>query len=275
MSRLPASWLMQLARRVCNLPLRFGRPERLRIYLSREGLALCLVKRWFRPVIRMKVILPCALPDANDAHNIATPLAVLSEWLQAHPLRYAIEWIIGIDHVRYLLLPWDKRLSSESFCHTLAAALFAQQFAGSDLPFSAYELRFAPLSFGQPRLAALIPSEVVTELITFAPRHRCRSRQITPALSVVLDSLHPEMKNATGMLALVEGQRLLRVAYDNGQVISLSVQPYSYDRKPAIPSGVTHLFPSRDMTLSKSKKLALALTPDDDPRFAYVLCGVF
>ncbi|MGA7817957.1 hypothetical protein [Caballeronia sp.] len=216
-----------------------------------------------------------AAPDTDDTHSIAAALTGLTEWLQAHPLRYVIEWVIGIDHVRYLLLPWDERLSSEAFCHTLAGALFAQQCAGSDMPFSMYELRFAPLSFGQPRLAALIPSEVVAELIAVARRHGCRSRQITPALGVVWDSLPARVKNDTGMLALVEGQRMLRVAYNGGQIISLSVQPYSNERKPAIPAGVTYLFPSRDMTLSTSGKLAPALAPDDDPRFAYALCGVF
>lgn len=275
MLRLPASRLMQLVHRVRDLHVRFGRPERLRIYLSRGGLAVCLVKGQFRPVVRMKAILPSAAPDADNTHSIAAALTGLTEWLQAHPLRYAIEWVIGIDHVRYLSLPWDERLSSESFCHTLTAALFAQQFAGSDMPFSAYELRFAPLSFGQPRLAALIPSEVVAELIAFALHHRCRSRQITPALSVVWDSLSARVKNDTGMLALVEGQRVLRVAYNNGQIISLSVQPYSNERKPTIPDGATYLFPSRDMIRSTSEKLALALAPDDDPRFAYALCGVF
>ncbi|MFL9903453.1 hypothetical protein PQR71_35875 [Paraburkholderia fungorum] len=196
--------------------------------------------------------------------------------MDEHPIQRPIDWVIGIDYVRYLLLPWDERLSSQSFCRTLAAALFAQQSTASEIPFSAYQMRLAPLSFGRPLLAALIPSEVIREITAFVSHHQCRTRRITPALSAVWDRFFVRMKNDSGVLALVEGQRLLRVTYDHGHVASLSVQPFSGGRTSAIPKGVTLVFPARNLTIAASSDLALqGLAPDDDARFAYALCGMY
>jgi hypothetical protein len=274
-SRLPASLPTHLARSVRTLRARLSRPERLRIYISRGELAVCVVKGRFRPVVRMKAILPVATPDRDDTHGITAALDTLTEWLNVHPIRGVIEWVIGIDYVRYLLLPWDGRLSSRSFCHTLAGALFAQQFSGSDISFSAYQLRFARLAFGRPRLAALIPSALLSDLNKFSARHHYRSRQITPALSVVWDSLFARVKNNAGVLALVEGQRLLRVSYDRGQFTSISVKPFSEERTAVIPSDITYLFPPRSVTAPMEEESApQGSISCDDARFAYALCGV-
>jgi hypothetical protein len=174
-----------------------------------------------------------------------------------------------------LLLPWDEHLASQSFCHTLAAALFAQQSIGGEIPFSAYQMRLAPLSFGRPRLAALIPSEVIKELTTFASCQQSRTQRITPAMSAVWDRFFARIKNDSGVLALVEGQRLLRVTYDQGHVSSLSVQPFSNGQTSAIPGGATLAFPARNLAMAATGDLALqGLASDDDTRFAYALCGM-
>lgn len=275
MSRSLASRLIQPIKRVFSLLVRIGRSERLCVHVSRSGLAVCVVTGRFRPVVRSKTILPSTALTSDGTHSLSVALTALTTWLHAHPLRGSIEWVIGIDHVRYLLLPWDERLSSQSFCHTLAAALFAQQSTADEVPFSAYQMRLAPPSFGRPLLAALIPSEVVRELTTFASRHQSRTQRVTPALSVVWDRFFVRIKSGSGVLALVEGQRLLRVAYDQGHVSSLSVQPFSRERASAIPSGVTLAFPARNLTMAANADLALqGLAADDDARFAYALCGM-
>ncbi|QIE27513.1 hypothetical protein SBC1_56190 (plasmid) [Caballeronia sp. SBC1] len=275
MSRLRASLLTHLARSIRTLRAKLSRPERLLIYLSRGGLAVCVAKGRFRPVVRIKAILPIATRDCDDTDGATAALDALTEWLKVHPVQGVIEWVIGIDYVRYLLLPWDERLSSSPFCLALAAALFAQQFSGSDVSFSAYQLRFARLAFGRPRLTVLISSELLSELNEFASRHRYRSRRITPALSVVWDSLFARVKNGAGVLALVEGQRLLRVSYDRGQFTSVSVQPFCEEQTPVIPSDITYLFPPRNIAVPGGENLPLQdPISGDDARFAYALCGV-
>lgn len=275
MSRLSANRLRQLADGMRSLPARIGRPERLHIYLGCGALAVCRASGRFRRVVQDKAMLPSAAFGCDGMHGVTEDLATLTTWLHAHPHRGTIEWIIGIDHVRYVLLPWDARLSNESFCHTLASALFAQQFPASEVPFSAYQLRFASLSFGRPRLVALIPNDIIGELTAFAARHHCHTRRITPALSVVWNRFFSRVKNDTGVLALVEEPRLLRVTYDHGHVTALSLQPFSAHTSPAMPRGVTYRFPARDIGMPESEDLApRGLSPDDDPRIAYALCGV-
>jgi hypothetical protein len=270
-SRLPASRLIQSIKETCTLPVRIRRRERLCVYLGDAELAVCRVAGRFRPVVQTKTILSC---DASG-RDIAAALAALDTWVRANSFRGAIEWIIGIDHVRYLVLPWDERLSSRSFCDTLAAASFAHQFFGNDVPFSAYQLRYASHRFGQPRLVALIPNKVVSTLATFAARHRCYTRCITPSLGAVWDRFFAHVKKDKGVLALVEGQRLLRVAYDHGHVTSLSVQPFSEEKTPAIPGDITKVFPVRNIAMpERTEWIPRGWSPDDDARFAYALCRV-
>ena len=228
MLRSLGSRMHQSAKKMCEGCLGIGRSKRLRIYVGGNGLAVCVLTGWFKPVLRATTVLRTTAADHDASSDFTAHLAALTDWLREHQVRGSIEWVMGIDHVHYLLLPWDERLSNTSFCHTLAAALFAQQTSGDDLPFSAYQLRFAPLSFGHPRLAALIADEVVSELNAVARLHRCRSRWISPALGLVWDNLFPQVKNDTGVLALGEGQRLLHVSYDHGQITSLSVRPATF-----------------------------------------------
>jgi hypothetical protein len=265
-----------LAKRIRNVTTGISHRVNLRIYLGRDGLAVCVVSGRLRPVVQMKAFLPITTSDSGGTHGITAALNVLSSWLHTHPLRATIDWVLGIDHVRYLLLPWDDRLSSRSFCHTLAAALFSQQFSGSEIPYFAYRVRFAPLSYGRPLLAALVTSQATDELKTFASGHHCRTRWIATSLSVVWDRFFVRVKGDTGVLALVEGPRLLRVTYDHGHVMSLSVQPFSEKLTPSIPGGATHRFPARNLAEPADNECALRGVPaDTDARFAYALCGRF
>jgi hypothetical protein len=277
-SRFLAKRLNAVAKRTRTLALRLGRPQRLRIYLGQGWLSLCLVEGRFQPKIRIKAILPSSTSsDSGTSHGVDELLVTLDAWLRAHPVRATIDWIIGIDHVRYLLLPWDERLSSNAFCRSLAAALFAQQCSGSsgEHDVSAYELRFGPLYFGRPRAAAAIPNNVLTSLTAFASMHGCRTRLIAPMLSVVWNNLCDRLKSASGSLALFEGQRLLLVGHEEGKVVSISLRPYSGNPKSIIAAGATHYFPPVNLTSPANNALTPpGLATNDDVRLAYALCGL-
>lgn len=230
-------------------------------------LAVCVVVGRFDPSAQSKAIVRA------DASSLPALLAALDTWLDAHPARGEIDWIMGIEHVRYLLLPWDSRLSNDAFCRSLANALFAQYFPGAT-PFTAFQIRFAPLAFGQPRLTALLANDVVDELNAFARRRGCRTRRIVPAVSAIWDRFYPRWKKGTGVLALIEGPRLLRIGYDHGHIMTLAIQPCA-DRSSAAASDATWVFPLPHPVAPDSNALALdCLAPDDDARLAYALCGV-
>ncbi|KVO61491.1 hypothetical protein [Burkholderia stagnalis] len=247
-----------------------ARPERLCVYLGHDALAVCRVTGRFKPIVQDKAVL---LTDAG-VHDLTSRLAALDAWLDSHPVRGAIDWIIGIDYVRYLLLPWNPRLVSDAFCRSLTAALFAQHFAADAIPFADHQLRFAPVSFGHPRLAALIGNDVIGELTAFSKRRKYRIRQIAPALSVAWNRLFPQVKLGAGVLALIEGPRLLRVASNHGHITAFSIQPYCYSRSSAIPDDVTWVFPAHHLAASAGHMLTVdGHEPDDDVRLAYALCG--
>ncbi|WP_157903134.1 hypothetical protein [Cupriavidus malaysiensis] len=282
MSRLP---IKPAARRIARLGHSIGysighaignqaasaaRPQRLRVYLGHGALAVCRSAGRFHSSVQDKAI----LSGGTGVSDLPNQLAALESWLEAHPARADIEWIIGIEHVRYLLLPWDPRLASDAFCRSLAGALFAQQGAGGT-PFAGYQLRYSPLAFGQPCLAALLTNDVIRELTAFARRRGCRTTRIEPALSVVWNRFRARWKHDTGVLALVEGPRLLRIGFAHGHITSFSLQPCSDTRPPATPEETTWVFPARHPAAPGGDVLVLdGFAPDDDPRLAYALCGV-
>ncbi|WP_185731921.1 hypothetical protein [Burkholderia stagnalis] len=271
----PAAWKIagrtgQLVDMFVGRVSAFTRPERICVYLGHDALAVCRVTGRSKPIVRDKAVL---FTDAS-MHDLTGRLAVLDAWLDAHPVRGAIDWIIGIDYVRYLLLPWNPRLASDAFCRSLTAALFAQHFAGDEIPFADHQLRFAPVSFGHPRLTALIANDVIGELTAFSKRRKYRIRQIAPALSVAWNRLFAQVKLGTGVLALIEGPRLLRIASNHGHITAFSIQPYSYSRLSAIPDDATWVFPAHHLVASAGQMLAVdGHEPDDDVRLAYALCG--
>jgi len=243
-----------------------ARPERLHIYLAHDVLAVCRISGYGKRSVRSKTILT---PDAG-ATDLPALLATLDTWLDAHPVHGDIDWIVGVQHVRYLLLPWDTRLANDAFCRSLTAALFAQHFPGG-IPFTDYQLRFAPLAFGQPRLAALIANDIIHALTVFSRQRGSRVRRIAPALSVVWDHFHVRIKKRTGVLGLIEGPRLLRIGYDHGHITTFSIQPFSGTRSMATQSETTWLFPADPAGDAPAFE---HLAPGDDPRLAYALCGV-
>ncbi|TDY37165.1 hypothetical protein BX592_1425 [Paraburkholderia rhizosphaerae] len=259
--------------RIQRLPIGVGRRERLCIYIGENWAAACASAGPLQRVVRMKAVISAA-SQHHDATDIGPILAEIEAWLRMHHIRATINWFMSIAHVRYLLLPWDDRLASDSFCETLAAAMFAQQFPGDTRNFAAYQLRLGPIAYGQPRMAALVPHAIVSLITVSTRRCHCRIGRIVPMLSVVWNRYVEQFNAETGVLALIEGERLLRVDYDRGRIASLAIEPYSPDRTRAARLDGFRVFPAADTNAPANARLTLPdLAPDDDPRLAYALCG--
>ncbi|MBN3759424.1 hypothetical protein [Burkholderia sp. Ac-20365] len=279
MSHSPARWLATLAGRIRALCARIGRRERLRVYLGQGWLAVCVIEGRLRTRMHMRAtaVLSCSLPDTGANQHLDAQLATLHAWLRTHPVRGKMEWITGLQHVRYLVLPWDERLSDSAFCRSLASALFAQQFADAagERDFAAYDMRLGPLSYGRSRVAALIARDVLTQLTAFAPAHGCRTGFIAPMLTVVWNHLGASARAGRGLLALVEGQRVLLAGHERGHITSIQLRPYSGNPDEIAATGATHQFPTPGMTSSVTDMPTPAgLAPCVDARLAYASCGV-
>jgi hypothetical protein len=254
---------------------RFCRNERLRVYIAHDAIAVCQIRGRFRATIAEKSIIQLPPLGQNASREIAEAPAALRSWMEARSYIGAIEWIVGFEHVRYLMLPWDERLADITFCTTLAEALFAQQLYGIDTARSSCEMRFAPLAYGCPRLAALIPKDVIRTLTALSDRQRWKVTAITPALAAVWDSFFDLFKKSTGTLALIEGQRLLRVDYERGNIAALLVRPFCDSRIEAARNEADFIFPATGDGSPGSAGLRVSgMTSDDDLRIAYALCGV-
>ncbi|KVL04468.1 hypothetical protein [Burkholderia cepacia] len=247
-----------------------ARAERLCIHLGHGMLAVCRVTGRFRPVVADTAV----LPTETGATALADQLAVLDTWLDTHPFSGAFDWIVGIDHVRYVLLPWNPRLTSDAFCRSVAAALFAQQVATDERPFADHQIQFAPLAYGRPRLAALIANATLDALTLFSTRRERRVRRIVPAFGVAWDRMLPRIQRDSGVLALIEGPRLLRVVSERGHITAFSIQPFSSAHRPALADDATWVFPAQPAIDPTGRIPLLAgYAPDDDVRLAYALCG--
>lgn len=273
---MPIERFVGVARQIRTRSDTFARHERLRVYLAHGVVAACLVLGRFRPRIvdKIEVQWPSSVP--NSPHDLKEAFIALTNWMEAHSFDGTVEWIVGVDYVRYLLLPWDERLSSISFCRTLAKVLFAQQSYGSDATSSAssVDICFAPLSYGHPLLAALIPKDIVQALASFSWRQRRCTTKITPALALVWDGFSDRFRKGAGVLALVEGGRLLRVDYERGNIVELSVRPFSEPQAQTALAGVNFIFPPIGSEAPGTEDLPIdGLLPDDDRRLAYALCG--
>lgn len=271
-----------LIKRLASLPWQFKtqfdiffRRERLRVYLAHGALAVCLIHGRFRPTVAERDTVQLSVSDAQERHDIADALAALMTWMETRSFNGKVEWIVGFDHVHYVLLPWNEQLSGMPFCHKLAKALFSQQHGRKDSVLPSGKLRFAPLSYGYPRLAAFIPEATANALISFSWRERRRTASITPALALVWDRFFDRFKKGAGTLALIEGKRLLRVVYEHGNIVALIVRPFSEIHARSALSGVSFMFPPTGFNALEGEELPVrGLETGDDKRIAYALCGV-
>jgi hypothetical protein len=254
---------------------RYIRGVRLRVYIAHDAVAVCRTEGRFRPKLQKQAVITLPSTSRDPARGISEALQLLPAWLQEQPHQGTVEWIVGFEHVRYLTLPWDERLCSKSFCRTLAKAMFSQQFDENHTSFSSAAVRFAPVSYGRPRLAALIPDHVIQTLVSFSHSYGWRTTKITPALALVWDSFFNRFKMAKGELALVEGQRLQRVAYEFGNIVALKARPFSDTDTPSSHHETDFVFPPGDAPgLSGEALQVKGMATGDDVRMAYALCGV-
>jgi hypothetical protein len=253
---------------------RWRRHDRLRVYMAQDALALCHIRGRFRQAVVEKVVIDIPAAEHKTA-TVHEAIAALTAWVHSRSYAGSVEWIVGIEHVRYAMLPWDEQLLSDTFCKAFAEAMFAQQTGANATELATAEIRFAPLAYGCPRLAALIPGDIVRALTSFADNKRFRTTEITPALATVWDHFVDKFRKTEGTLVIVEGSRLQRMTYERGNIVEVTVRPFIATSGRSHPEVADYCFPdAQDGALAGEP-----LRPDhmphlDDPRMAFALCGV-
>jgi hypothetical protein len=233
--------------------------------------------------VQDKVLLPLMSTQASAV------TAALDSWLTRHPLRRAmrsarLELVVGMPHVRYLLLPWDRQLVLNDFRQAMARALYTRQFREE---FSLQELRFGALIHGRPLLAVGIDRTLVRAVAAVAHKHAASGIHIEPLLATVWNRFYPQLKEGGGTLLLAEPSRLLVIRRQAGAIIELQVRPSTDADIPALAQRLTtdaggRIFAPRYAGLAESlPSVCLGLTTGKgfstsaDAAYAYALCGVF
>lgn len=191
---------------------------RLRAYLGEQGLALCLHAPGRRGRLLREALLPLAAGEA--------PWPALQAWWQATgsalvagPVR--LELVLGLPHVRYLLLPWSPDLVDAAARRSLARLLHARQFGDTGAP---PELALGPLRFGQPQLVAAVDRDLLSGARSFAAQQGWQLAAVEPLLSAVWNEAAPRLRE-DGPLLVAEAGRCLVVRREKGCVVALQVRP--------------------------------------------------
>ena len=98
----------------------------LRVYLTSDELVICAIRGLLRPTVILQQKI--AIDSTTLGTTNTALLATMDTWLQTTKLQTGtrFEWILGLSHVRYLLVPWTPKLVDQTFRQSIADALFTQ-----------------------------------------------------------------------------------------------------------------------------------------------------
>jgi hypothetical protein len=251
---------------------------RLCVFVGEDHLAICRVSgRW-----RARVLEKHGVPLVAGEGAVA---ATLDDWLAAHPVAPGtqIGIVLGLPHVRYLLLPWSEELAQASFRGVLTRALFARQFQQE---FSTQDVRYGIVRYGQPLLAACIGQSLVMSLGAVAAKHKLQIDCVEPLLAAVCDRFQPQLRHFTGALLIAEANRALIIRHESGAMVDLQVRPAAADDIAALAQRLStgaacKVFAPRQPALAGSLPAAWlepggheGFSAASDGAYAYALCGV-
>lgn len=257
------------------------RSTSFRVHLAADALMACEVhaRRGRRCVVR-KLRLPFIGGERPAA------MQSLRDWMaqgkqNAWPRRTSQEWVLGMAHVRYLLLPWTPDLADTAFRSTLASALFEQQFKQDPAD---YGIRFASPTYGRAQLAAFVTHALLAEIDAHTLASRVPLRSAMPALSPVWDRFHAVLHNESGAVHLVDGDRQLVVRHVQGRMRDVTLRPFEAGHAESLPSAEDagmrrRVFPAMSMSDAASDDALLLADVDgfsaaQDAAYAFALCGV-
>lgn len=252
---------------------------RLRVYVGADHLALCRVSGRRAPRVTTAATLTVASPAPADV------IAALEAWLAAQPaaaLRgVALDVVLGASQVRFLALPWDRRLVQPALREALARSLFSRHFQEAA---EAWDFRFGPARYGQPQLAVGLPRELRAGLVALVARHGLRLGRMEPLLAAVHQRFAAQLpRRGEATLLVAEDNRLLRAALREGVVVDVQLRPCdgadlaALVQRETVPArlfaplqpGLAGLLPAAWLT----PNVPAGLLPAETGGQAFALCG--
>lgn len=191
------------------------------VYVADDHLAIAKVKGGFSPSIVSKQFFPFQADD---------PLAVqgaLLKWLvKQEESSPKVFFTLGHAHVRYFMLPWDRQLCDSHFRGVMANAFFERLF---QQPAAGYRVLCAEPQYGRALLVAAVSVELLTALTVAVKQCKGLVKSVEPLLSAVWRRFEPGISSVSGGLMVVEPQRVLRVAHEQGHLRRVVMHPFKHD----------------------------------------------
>lgn len=194
----------------------------LRVYLTSDELVICTLNGLLRPTVTMQQKVPIHNSTVDSTNT--TILTAMETWLQTTKLQTGtrVEWILGLSHVRHILVPWTPKLVDQAFRQSIADAIFGQQFHEDA---TNYQACFSKISIGKPVIVAYVDSKLLSGIKLLADSYNHQIKSIKPLLMLVWNQLDSLLSKENSQLHIWENQRVLKITNVFGHIQQLELWP--------------------------------------------------
>lgn len=154
---------------------------------------------------------------------------LLSESAVKRGVRPVLDVVIGGDGCRLLMLPWQPRLRSADEQRRYAEVCFESEGISAD----EWIVQAGYRHFGMAGLALAVRRDVMGALSDLATTRSSRLRSVLP-LGGLAYWRHQPSRHGNTMLILDEGKCLTAMAYTNGRLDFVEIQPVGTHRTLAL-----------------------------------------
>ena len=166
------------------------------------------------------MLLKSILSDGFNWQNAVEALTAKLALINPEP-KTPLRIVLSNDFVRYLLLPAQKVTLSHTEKNAYAKAAFRQLHG---VTADSWQIKHDNPAPNQATMLAAIDQRLQQSLEQVAVNYRLKLVSLTPYLMQVFNGLHKQLKDFSGYLALIEGERIVLLNINNGQIEQLKSQ---------------------------------------------------
>lgn len=241
----------------------------MRILLSENEVAICILNGVLDTNLLNQLRIPVATEEKNIQFEIISKK--INELFQSEKIKpNNYEWILGLEHVRYLVIPWHNKLATQEFRDSITNNLFVQKYRDE---ISRYEVSFSKLNFGHPLIAAFVSKELIQGITSINILNKSKNVKITPLLIPIWNKLEKTLRQEHSFLYVWDGNRALKIENKYGQIASIELEPFNHiasENHSRKDNMLVRHFPNLKPTTPHKHSSSL-----NDPLYALVSCGAY
>lgn len=241
----------------------------LNLYITSDEIFISELSNGYNPKLRKNYLIS-QTQDAKLSDTLIT-------WFNKNEMqKIKLNIVLGINHVRYIVIPWNIKLANKQFRQTIAQALFADQFNESA---ANYALFLSSVRYKSFLVAAFIKKDLLNDINHLSENHNYSIASIAPMLMPVWNHFNKVLTSEESQVIIWENNRALFIENHFGSIQKVKVTSFNpndvdinmYNRKETI-----RLFPHIKTDISKLKPFPKARAVHDNlshAPFSISLCG--